>query len=427
MNNKLMPVTVLLAAFAAALGSAGCQGNSQADHASRPPVHASQSPSPAPRVLSAHASDENLADISCISESDCFLVGAHSRVPAGTPDVSLIGRWDGSRLSLTPGPNITEPDARRPGGDLNRVTCPNARECWATGRYGYSLWPGGKPFFAHWNGTAWSAAAVPLPRRSDPDASAISMPSCASATDCWAVGYAGVSVRGGLRFGPLAVHWNGSAWSLAPVPGEGTVSDLSTVSCHAAGDCWAIGSWAGGPGIAKGGTLTEHWNGTRWSVVRTPTDTSGPPGDVAGEATVVTGPGIVDLSCATPAACMAVGTSRGAHAFAERWTGSSWVLAPPLEPRGSSASNFDAVSCATARWCVAVGSTYNAATHKNSVLIELWNGAAWTIMPTTAPAGANGLADVSCVTTRTCVAVGDTGSAPFLDRWNGHLWTLAAN
>lgn len=415
MNKKLMSMTLLAAVLAAALGSVSCQRSG----ATGP---ASHSPGLTSRVRPAHASDESLAGISCTSESDCSLVGTRSRPDKA--NVSLAGRWTGSQLSLAPGPNIKQ--GGHLGGKLTAVTCPNARDCWAAGRYNDPSVPFGTPFFARWNGTAWSAVAAPLPRHSDPSTAAISALACASATDCWAVGYVGRFGSGGPRFAPLVVHWNGLAWSLAPAPGQGTISDLSAVSCPAAGDCWAIGSWAAEPQHAKGGTLTEHWNGARWAVVHTPTSASGPAGGVAGLPTVAVGPAVTRVSCAGPAACVAVGTWHGEHAFAERWTGSAWVLARPPEPGGSLASGFDGVSCVTARWCVAVGSSYIAATGKDRVLVERWNGAAWTIVPAPAPAGATRLGDVSCVTTRACVTVGDTGSGPFLDHWNGHLWTIAA-
>lgn len=416
MNKKLTSMTLLAAALAVALGSAGCQRSGAAAPASR-------SPGLTARVRPAHASGESLSGISCTSASDCFLVGTHSR--PGKTNVSLTGRWNGSRLSLAPGPNIKQ--GGRLGGELTAVTCPNVRDCWAVGRFGDPVVPEGTPFFAHWNGTAWSAVAVPQPRHSDAIAAAISVPSCASATDCWAVGYAGTLGQGGPHFAPLVVHWNGSAWSLASAPGKSAVSELLTVSCPTASDCWAIGSWVTGQLGARGGTLTEHWNGTRWSVVRTPTDTSGPPGSVAGSPTVGGGPMVTDVSCATPATCVAVGYWSGDRALVERWTGSAWVLARPARPRGPSAIGFNGVSCATPRWCVAVGGSYSAATRKARLLVERWNGAAWTIMPVAAPASAYGLFDVSCVTTRGCVAVGDTGSGPFLDRWNGRLWTRAAS
>ena len=39
------------------------------------------------------------------------------------------------------------------------------------------------------------------------------------------------------------------------------------------------------------------------------------------------------------------------------WDGSTWTVQPSANPTGAAASTLDAVSCASPRFCVAVGST----------------------------------------------------------------------
>ena len=84
-----------------------------------------------------------------------------------------------------------------------------------------------------------------------------------SASDIWAVGDSLSNRSGGRQ--TLIEHWNGSTWSIVPSPtNPGAVSsELSGVTALSASDVWALG------GVGNG-TLIEHWNGTRWSVVKSP-------------------------------------------------------------------------------------------------------------------------------------------------------------
>ena len=89
----------------------------------------------------------------------------------------------------------------------------------------------------------------------------------------------------------LAESWNGTRWSLVRSPNVGREGNrLVGVSCVSANACMAVGFTQGGPG----GTLAESWNGSRWSVVHTPS-----PGN--------TGSDLGGVSCVAADACTAVG------------------------------------------------------------------------------------------------------------------------
>jgi hypothetical protein len=80
-----------------------------------------------------------------------------------------------------------------------------------------------------------------------------------SATDIWAVG-------SGL--GTLTDHWNGTKWSLVKSPSPGLeYNSLNGVAAISSNDAWAVGSYSNNPQIPDTNTLIEHWNGTKWSVV----------------------------------------------------------------------------------------------------------------------------------------------------------------
>jgi len=83
-------------------------------------------------------------------------------------------------------------------------------------------------------------------------------------TDVWAVGDAP-----GNPYEILAEHWNGSTWSIVPVPNPmGIGSYASSVSAHSTTDAWTAGYFVSPDGLPH--TLTEHWNGAIWSIVKSP-------------------------------------------------------------------------------------------------------------------------------------------------------------
>jgi hypothetical protein len=74
------------------------------------------------------------------------------------------------------------------------------------------------------------------------------------------------------------------------------------------------------------------------------------------------------------------------------------------------------------RRCEAIGTTVTNFDQPNSNvgLAEAWNGAKWTLQNTPQPPHqATGLGGVSCISARSCVAVGD-----IVARWNGAHWSL---
>src|SRR5207253_8357133 len=86
-----------------------------------------------------------------------------------------------------------------------------------------------------------------------------------SANDIWAVGDFSVS----SIYQTLAEHWNGTSWSIVSSPNIGTNSDrFLGVSAVSANDVWAVGTYStDGTNFL---TLTQHWNGSAWSVVASP-------------------------------------------------------------------------------------------------------------------------------------------------------------
>jgi len=81
-----------------------------------------------------------------------------------------------------------------------------------------------------------------------------------SANDIWAVGYSMEQNAPASQTRTLAIHWDGSSWSVVP---SGFFNQLTSVSAVSSNDVWAVG----GTGLY---IISIHWNGSFWSEVPTP-------------------------------------------------------------------------------------------------------------------------------------------------------------
>jgi S-adenosyl methyltransferase len=95
------------------------------------------------------------------------------------------------------------------------------------------------------------------------------------------------------------------------------------------------------------------------------------------------------VSCARFSYCVAVGQSFNGSAdqtLVEVWNGATWSMSPSADPGGAIDSHLYAVSCVSSSYCVAVGTSSTGSA--NQMLAEGWNGTAWSITPVANPGGA---------------------------------------
>ncbi len=228
--------------------------------------------------------------------------------------------------------------------------------------------------------------------------------------------------------GPTSAGATPLSWSITPSPldaltpgtattppgiGRGPDSDFAAVSCTDSKFCVAVGSY----GAQPEGTLNEVWDGTRWSVM--------PRSSVLNST-------LAGISCVSRIFCFAVGgstTTTNESTLTEMWDGSNWSVAISPSP-GGPLDQLNSVSCLNRSWCVAVGYSTDPVDHNQRTLVESWNGAAWSVVPTpTVGIASTSLSGVSCVTRSFCIAVG-TVSDPagsgitVIERWNGTAWSL---
>jgi hypothetical protein len=143
------------------------------------------------------------------------------------------------------------------------------------------------------------------------------------------------------------------------------------------------------------------------------------------------------VSCASSKYCVAVGLNenaegsvKGGGALIQTWNGKTWKSVAPKAPKGAQSAELLGVSCKSAVACVAVGLYLNPS--GNAVpLAEIWNGKTWTPTAPATPKGSSGgqLLGVSCAAAKSCVAVGsdftNSGGATIAEAWNGSKWTLS--
>jgi hypothetical protein len=249
-------------------------------------------------------------------------------------------------------------------------------------------------------GSSWAIQRTPNPLIGD---SGLTSVSCTSASACIAVG--GRIDRAGPQV-TLAERWNGTRWSMlkTPNPPGNRGSRLVGVSCTSPAFCIAVGN---GVTATDNPPLAEVWNGSTWSIQTMP--------DVPGAQ-------LSGVSCTSPTACTLVGSS--GSALAERWNGTSWsVQQVPTPPNGTSVE-LAGVSCTSASACTAVGSYRNG---DLLTLAEAWNGSTWSRQATPSPRFGGTFNGVSCTSASACTAVGNNGNDDSLaERWNGSTWSIQA-
>ena len=176
----------------------------------------------------------------------------------GSVTRTLVERWAGSGWSVVPSPNM--------GALINElysVVAIEGNDVWAVGRFSDSTSSGDHTLTEHWDGSTWSVVSSP---NEGTLGSILYGVTDVSTNNVWAVGN---YETGTYTDGILTEHWNGTAWSIVPSPNQATdVNDLSAITAVSASDIWAVGLY----GILHGSQvyeypLVEHWDGTTWSIV----------------------------------------------------------------------------------------------------------------------------------------------------------------
>lgn len=315
----------------------------------------------------------------------------------------LAERFDGVSWSIQPVPM----PAGAIGGVLNGVKALSSSDAWAVGEY-IDSGSMHHTLVEHWNGSAWSV--VVSPDVSGADGSSLSGVSAVSASDVWAVGS---SLNSGIT-STLVEHWNGSAWSIVASPSPGSLTNvLVGVSALAANDVWAVGVSDYGGGFQ---TLIEHWNGTTWSQVASVSPTS---------------PSSLNSVVAVSGSdAWAVGSSGGGDAertLVEHWNGTSWSRVGSPNGTTFQGNALESVAAVSATSVLAVG--FQHVGPATQTLTERYNGTAWSLVASpNANTYSTSLNAIVAIDPTHVWVVGDygtgSGQEPLAELWNGSRWQV---
>jgi hypothetical protein len=270
--------------------------------------------------------------------------------------------------------------------------------------------------------SAWNVVPSPNrePERLDNRLDAVAV---LSEDDVWAVGVSYVDQEGGENF-PLAMHWDGIAWTIAPVPDSFGHEGLLDVEGTSSNDVWAVGL----------GHDALHWDGSRWTTV--------PLADPG-----ATHWHVQALSAVGPSDIWAAGNTSSEHSgttLVEHWNGERWSVAEQesFQPEPLTGEPFASLSGIDARqgevW--AVGETQNVAAAGASNTLALHLGeSVWTRPATPDVPAADGkpyshLLSVGAVAPDDVWAVGIAASEPgyfgagdraLIEHWDGQRWSVA--
>jgi len=444
--SKVERLGIPLAAIVILTLAAGCSSTSGV-HTPSPSVARSASPSGSGSATpcaptwqlsaalvpnGAAAASTQLAGVAAVSPTDVWAVG--SSAPTGGAATTLTEQWNGSGWSIVKSPDAS--NASPFGGDqLTAVAAVSATDIWAVGYIGTpspSFTSQGQPqssavqtLTEHWNGVAWSIVNAPdvAARDGVEPWDVLTSIAAVSTDDVWAVGvtewpitYDSGSV---VAAQPLVEHWNGSYWAILTLPDpeagppdwtltQGATqpanappvgsSALLGVTAESAQDVWVVGGYVTDTGVTDSApsawqTLTEHWNGTSWSIVQAPdatlpeplTDGSNQPDDLLTAAAEAPGGDLWAIGGAMPGSALTLqlGLAFGTSSF------TGWHLVPSLavtavsyragyQSSGSGATSF-APGTSPLAGVVTLGATDAWAV---GAVILHWDGVSWQPMYT---------------------------------------------
>jgi hypothetical protein len=253
------------------------------------------------------------------SRTDVWAVGDYLDVGARCPEPGLIEHWNGRKWKVVPSPNPRECT------NLNGVDAISPDDAWAVGAaFDDNGGRVGLPLAEHWDGSAWTVRIQGLPEEFG-----LYSVSAVASDDVWAVGDA------------LAARWDGTSWTdIHPLPHS---PGGYTIAAIASDDVWVAGSLDRGHGLE---TYTQHWDGTSWNVVPSPSRGRQPYDFLSG------------IAAAGPADVWAVGSWASVdpfvfHPLILHWNGAQWSI--QHSPDGSTDSYLNgaaALPASNTAWAV---------------------------------------------------------------------------
>jgi hypothetical protein len=262
---------------------------------------------------------------------------------------------------------------------------------WAVGYYVNAAYQQ-QTLVEHYDGTLWSVVPSPSPGSRQNIFYGVA---AISDSDVWAVG---TQKDASDVFHTLTEHWDGTSWTVVPAIDAGASGNqLYAVTAVSSASVYATGQQSGSTFPSQ--ILTEHWNGRAWSVLSTPNDaTASPlPLGIAGNDAALDVVGDIESSTAPYTTLVAAGAP-----------GSLQILSTPSNGAGENDLFAAATASDGSTW--AVGWYINGSgTHQT--LVEHGVGGMWSLVASpNVGTGDNGLAGITAIPGGGLWAVGVSSS-----------------
>ncbi len=280
-----------------------------------------------------------------------------------------------------------------------------------------------KTLAMHWNGTAWTITPTANPAAG---ANQLKKVVAIAANDVWSIGGHGQS---------YTMRWNGSAWAQVPLPpitsqgSSGVTNYLEDIAAVSSNDIWMVGAVDSMDG--KTATLTMHWDGAQWTQIPSPNVPDAGRGNAS--------QGLESVVALAPNNVWAAGQYRSGatmRTLIMHWDGAQWSIVPtPNGPSGNGWLHGIAAASANDIWAVGeYSSTAKEAVAAARSLALHWDGVSWTAFapPNPSVTGVNPLQSVVARGPNDFYAVGSSetvadGLNTFVARWDGTQWTQSAS
>jgi hypothetical protein len=338
------------------------------------------------------------------------VLGAPTSAAANAPGESLSSTDCGSAWRIVPSPNLGSGN-----NELYGLGVVSANDIWAVGRFSDAA--GYKTLAIHWDGSVWNIVTTP---NVGSNFNQLYSVAAVSSNNVWTVG---ASSDNNVLFQPLIEHWDGMQWSTVANPlAPGTSAFIYGIASLAANDIWAVGYIQ--VGFSAQQPLAVHWDGSSWSLVTTPS-TSPANNDILWSVTALS-PGDV-----WAAGYSVDRVSGNYNTLIEHWNGSAWSIVPSPNPSGSIYNFLWGIAAASPNDIWVMGRAYNGAIYPG--LFEHWNGSAWNIV-SSGPTDQSytELYGAVALSSTDIWAVGREGDGfntnlTLIEHWDGSAWSRASH
>ena len=167
----------------------------------------------------------------------------------------FLAHWDGQAWT-----QIDAPVSTGSGSEIAGIKAIAPDDVWFVGSWIAD--DGWKALALHWNGSSLELVETPFPVPGGTPGWSLATVDGVAADDLWAVG---AGSDGDMSLAPYVLHSDGSGWTVTPdVPMPGDSIEFNALLPFASDDVYMGGSWFANTGTY--GPLVLHWDGSAWTI-----------------------------------------------------------------------------------------------------------------------------------------------------------------